>query len=125
MIVIPKKLSRYFLLAAIIGVLFFSIPSFHPAHALVEISDGSIQGLYHFNSSGSLLNDSSTYSRNLTDASGTNVTATSSAKLGDYAASFPSDDILYATSTVMDLSGDYSTGFWMKPLTTLTNNGGI
>jgi len=47
-----RKLSRRFLFAAIIGVLFFSLSySVRIARADVEISDGTMQALYHFNAS--------------------------------------------------------------------------
>ncbi len=76
------------------------------ANPQVEINDGSITGLYHFDNT----TDSSGYGRNLTNTSGTTFVG----GLLSNAASFAGGAFLKASSSAMDISGDFTVGFWIR-----------
>src|SRR5262245_27328633 len=106
----PKKSNRFLLLLLALGLSFFSVAQY--AHADVNISNGSVLSLYHFNSQS--LTDSSGNGRNATDSS--MCYTSTSTKLGAYAASTgDSTSYYYTASSTWDLSGDFTIGFWFNP----------
>jgi len=94
------------------------IPS---ARADVYIASSSLQALYHFNNQD--LTDSSGKGRDGTQGSTPYLFTTTSTKLGAAAGNDQSTGFFTATSTIMDLTGDFTIGFWMQPKVTLT--GGV
>lgn len=88
-------------------------------HASAAVYVEGVRALYHFDD----IVDSSGYGRNLTEggASGGDFqTSATSSLIGGYwnsNSANSTNDYLTATTTVQDISGDFSTGFWLYPFT--------
>ncbi len=88
--------------------------------AKLEISDGSVKTLYHFNNQD--LTDSSGNGNNGTQGA-TPVTFTPASRLGAYAmATNGGTGSFNSVSSTMDLSGDFSIGFWLDPQASLNGS---
>lgn len=98
-------------LKVILLILLFLTAS--PAYAVVEISNGTIRALYHFDGD---LTDASGNGYNLTDSG----TQTAPGKLGSASRDTVSTGIATGNTNIMDLSGDYTIGFWVNPTSTFT-----
>jgi len=85
----------------------------------VEISDGSVQGLFHFDASD--LTNTVTSTRNGVQGGTPFLFTTTSTKLGAAAANTQSTGKFTASSTILDLSGDFTIGFWMNPQASLAS----
>lgn len=88
----------------------------------VEISDGSVTALYHFNDQS--LTDNSGNGKDGTNGASP-VSFTSSAKLGAYAANTGGSGYFTSVSSTMRIQGDFTIGFWVKPITTSWSDGGV
>src|SRR5712664_1036107 len=99
----PRAERRFLFLLALAFLFCLHAPH---AHALVAITDNSITGLYHFENT----NDSSGNGRNLTEVGTVGYTVTG--KKGK-ASNTSSTGQWTVPSAAMDVSGDFTIGYWL------------
>jgi hypothetical protein len=116
-----KKLLFIVIVLIAISSLNFDTKKTKAAPGDVEISDGSVTALYHFNDQS--LTDNSGNGKDGTNGASP-VSFTSSAKLGAYAANTGGSGYFTSVSSTMRIQGDFTIGFWVKPITTSWSDAG-
>lgn len=113
---------KKYLIAFLIVILFVPIIPVHANPGDVEISDGSVKVLYHFDASS--LIDSSASGYNGTGAGDVRYSTTSTVpNLGGVQFSTGDNTGNFSFNTLAWNAGsDYSIGFWMKPMASLSAN---